>query len=205
MMGQTFFLRWLARRTQDMPFHRPPRPSSVLASVLAAGLMLTVASCSNHITPLGPDPAATMPHPHHLRSPFVLEALRIQPPTAAGGCPAGSVALPGGPGQCYHKLGSLITITSAAVSAHLPAPPRVHGAGPAMYGLAITVPAADLAALTAVTTTAADAHGYLSISVAGRTWLLPRVLQPFTSAHFEIAFPGRNQALQLQRLLVPPG
>jgi hypothetical protein len=74
-----------------------------------------------------------------------------------------------------------------------------------MHGFVITVPTADQAALTAVTTTAADAHGYLSISVADRTWLLPRVLQPFTSPHFEITFPSRDQALQLQRLLVPSG
>jgi hypothetical protein len=48
-----------------MPFQPSPRLSSVLASVLAAGVMLTVAGCS-HLTPLGPDPAATMPQPHHL-------------------------------------------------------------------------------------------------------------------------------------------
>jgi hypothetical protein len=35
-----------------MPFQLPPRLPSVLASVLAAGVMLTVASCS-HVTPLG--------------------------------------------------------------------------------------------------------------------------------------------------------
>jgi hypothetical protein len=178
---------------------------SVLASVLAAGLMLTVASCTNHITPIGPDGAAATRQPHHLRSPFVLEAMRIQPSTSAGGCPAGSVALSGGPGQCYRKLGSPVTITSAAVSSHLPTPPPGQAKGPAPHGLVITVPAADLAALTEVTTTAADAHGYLSISVANRTWLLPRVLQPFTSPHFEIAFPSRNQTLQLQRMLVPSG
>jgi len=182
-----------------MPFQRPPRSSSVLASVLAAGLMLTVASCS-HVTPLGP--GASMPQPHHLRSPIVLEAMRSQPPTAAGGCPAGSVALSGGPGQCYRKLGTPVTITSAAVSSHLPPPPPGQ---PVPYGFVITVPAADQAALTAVTTTAADAHGYLSIRVADRTWLLPRVLQPFTSPHLEIAFPSRNQTRQLQRLLVPSG
>ena len=182
-----------------------PRPSSVLASLLAAGLMVTVASCTSPITPLGPDGAATMAQPHHLRSPFVLEAMRIQPSAHAGGCPAGSVALPGGPGRCYRKLGSPVTITSAAISSHLPAPPPGQQIGPAIYGFVITVPAADLAALTAVTRTAADAHGYLSISVTDRTWLLPRVLQPFTSPHFEITLPSRNQTLQLQRLLVPSG
>jgi len=172
----------------------------VLASVLAAGLILTVASCS-HITPIGP--AATMPQHHQLRSPFVLEAMRIQPPSRAGGCPAGSVALSGGPGQCYRKLGTPVTIASATVSSRLPTPPPGQETPP--YGFIVTVPAGDQAALTAVTTTAADAHGYLSISVAGRTWLLPRVLRPFTSPHFEITFPNRNQVLQLQRLLVPSG
>jgi hypothetical protein len=87
----------------------------------------------------------------------------------------------------------------------LAAPPPGQEAGAAVHGFVITVPAADLAALTAVTTTAANAHGYLDIGVAGRTWLLPRVLRPFTSPHFEIAFPSRNQALQLQRPLVPSG
>ena len=168
-----------------MPFHRRPRQSSVLASVIAAGLMLTVASCS-HITPIGP--AATSPQPRHLRSPFVLEAVRIQPSSPAGGCPAGSVSLSGGPGQCYRKLGTPVTITSAAVSSHLPTPPP--GQKTPQYGFIITVPAVDQAALTAVTTTAANAHGYLSISVGGRTWLLPRVLQPFTSPHFEITSPA---------------
>jgi len=170
----------------------------VLVGVLAAGLMLTIASCS-HITPIGP--AATTPQPRHLRSPFVLEAVRIQPSSPAGGCPADSVAVSGGPGRCYRKLGRPVTITSAAVSAHLPTPPPGQEAPP--YGFIITVPAADQAALTAVTTTAASAHGYLSISVGGRTWLLSRVLEPFTSPHLEITFPSRNQVLQLQRLLVP--
>ena len=84
-----------------MPIQLRPCVSSVLTSVLAAGLMLTVASCS-HITPIGP--GATMPQPRHLRSPFVLEAMRVQPSSPAGGCPAASVALSGGPGQCYREL-----------------------------------------------------------------------------------------------------
>ena len=64
-----------------MSYQRPRLPSA-LASVLAAGVVLAVASCS-HITPLGP--AATTPQPRHLRSPFVLEAVRIQPPSPTGG------------------------------------------------------------------------------------------------------------------------
>jgi len=78
-----------------MPF--PPRPASVLASVLAAGLMLTVASCS-HITPLGP--AGDVPQPHQLRSPIVLQGLRIQQATPAGSCPVGYAALSGGSPAC---------------------------------------------------------------------------------------------------------
>jgi hypothetical protein len=84
-----------------MPYQRPPRPLPVLASVLAAaGIVLAVASCTGHITPLGPDQAATMPQPHHLRSPLILQDSRTQglvsPP---GGCPAGWVTLSGGPAR----------------------------------------------------------------------------------------------------------
>jgi hypothetical protein len=43
-----------------MPFRPPPRLPAAAACVLAAGLMLTAASCS-HLTPLGPDAAATLP------------------------------------------------------------------------------------------------------------------------------------------------
>ena len=77
-----------------MPFQRPPRTLSALASALAAvGLMLTVASCS-HITPLGPAPApVSLPPPRDLGSPIIVQVVRSQPPTPTGGCPAGSVAL----------------------------------------------------------------------------------------------------------------
>ncbi len=190
-----------------MPFHRSPRPSTVLASVLAAAsLMFAVGSCSG-ITPLGPD---TSPQPtlvagspvivgpvQVLRaSPFVLEAMSVQAPTPAGGCPAGSVALSGGPGQCYRELSAPVTITAAGVSSLTSFPLTGH------YGFLIVIPAAEEPALKAITTTAADAHGYLTISVAGRTWLLPSVRQPFTSP-LQVALPSRNQTLQLHRLLVP--
>jgi|HubBroStandDraft_1064217.scaffolds.fasta_scaffold12002_6 hypothetical protein len=80
-----------------MPF-QPPRPSSVLASVLAAaGIMLAAAGCS-HLTPLGPDPAPSHavvapPAPKPLGSPIILQVMRGEPATSAGGCPAGSVAV----------------------------------------------------------------------------------------------------------------
>jgi hypothetical protein len=190
-----------------MPLQPPPRLSCVLAGVLAlAGIVLTVASCS-HLTPLGPAP----PQPSQLRSPFVLQAMRVQPPAPAGGCPAGFATLsaPGaGPGACYRKLGTPVTITSAAispVSSSRPHPPPGQQAGPVQYGFTITLAAAEVPALTAVTTTAADAQGPLAISAAGRTWVLPIVGRPFTSPQLLIPLQTKNQALQLQRTLVSSG
>lgn len=187
-----------------MPFQPRPRLWSVLASVLAVGLMLTVASCSH--TPLGPDaglPRAT-PHPvgmmrlQQLRSPFVLQAARVVPPARAGGCPAGSTALSRVPGVCYRKFGTPVTVTSASVSA-LTTLPQVG-----RYGFLIQLPAADLPAQKAITTTAADAHAGLAISPAGDTWLFPRVQRPFTGP-LQIILPHRNQVLLLHRLLAQSG
>jgi hypothetical protein len=185
-----------------MPFQHPPRPPSVLASVLAAaGIVLAVASCTT-ITPLGPSgpssvaPPAVPPPP--LRSPFILEAVRIQAP-ASGGCPSGSVALSGGPGQCYRQLGTPVTITSAYVGSVVTGTSRIP---PGQYGFWVTLAAADLPALHALTTAAYDAQGFLDISVAGQTWLLPRVRQPFTGP-LEMVLPAKDQVLLLHRLLFP--
>lgn len=107
--------------------------------ITLAGIVLTIASCaSNPVaapTPAAttpqppattPQPAATVPQPRHLASPIVLEAMLSQPPSSAGGCPAGSAALSGpgaGPGVCYRQLGKPVTITSAAVSLPPACPP----------------------------------------------------------------------------------
>ncbi|MGH3203010.1 MAG: hypothetical protein ACRDOA_13250 [Streptosporangiaceae bacterium] len=184
-----------------MPFQHPPRLPSVLASVLAAaGIVLAVAGCG-HIAPLGPVPAASVPPPtvppQQLRSPLVLEAVAIQAPTTAGGCPSGSVALSGGPGQCYRQLGTPVTVTSAYVGSVVTGT-RYIPAG--LYGFWVALPAADLPALKAMTTAAADAQGFLDISVAGQTWLLPRVRRPFTGP-LEMVLSSRNQVLLLHRLL----
>lgn len=191
-----------------MPFQVPPRLSSVLASALAAGLLLTVGGCS-HITPLSPDAAAGMPTPHHLRSPLVLQAMLVRQLTPAGGCPAGYAALAAGPGMCYRKTGTPVTITSAAVSIVTrqkppPGPPAAH---PTAYLITITLPAADSSALTAVAATAYNAKGALAISVAGKIWDLPIQKKPFPSGmqQFEISLFSRNQALQLQRILAASG
>jgi hypothetical protein len=130
-----------------MPLPCPPRPLPVLASVLAAaGVVLTVASCS-HLAPLGPHPTpVAMPPPRHLGSPIILQVMRTHPPTATGRCPAGwaALSLPAGgeprraiassvpvpvgasapppppsspaPTPCYRPAGTPVTITSAAVS-----------------------------------------------------------------------------------------
>jgi hypothetical protein len=76
-----------------MPFQRPPRPLSVLASAVAAGIVLAVAGCG-HITPLGPDPEpVSLPPPRQLASPIIVQVMRNQPPTTTGRCPVGSVDL----------------------------------------------------------------------------------------------------------------
>jgi hypothetical protein len=201
-----------ARRTKDMPFQFPPRRPPGLASVLAAaGIALTVASCS-HITPLGPD---TAPRPSQLRSPIVLEAMRVQNPATPGKCPAGyaEILSPGGPtisgpgpgpvfSPCYRALGTPVTFTSAAVSPYRPRTPAGQSEPSGTSGLLITVPAATSAALTAVTTTAYNAHGAVEISVAGKAWALPMAMAPLTHGQFAIGLPS-SQALQLQRLLIP--
>ena len=145
-------------RLEEDPGHAVPAPAppaAVLASVLAAGVMLTVAGCS-HITPLGPDPAA-MPQPHHLRSPFILQDMRIQPPAPAGGCPAGWVTLSGAgqprPVLPHDRHAGNDHLRSGFPGRPVPAAPAPGTeAAPVQYGFSITVPAADVPALTAVTT-----------------------------------------------------
>jgi hypothetical protein len=225
-----------------MPVQRPPRPLSVLASALAAaGTVLTVASCTGHITPLGPAPTpVAMPPPRHLGSPIIVQVMRVQPPTAAGGCPAGWVAasLPAGggprhavapaapaapvvpngpsaspaappppaPGTCYRPAGTPVTITSAAVSSVLTyRPPPGQAKGPDLYGFIVAVPAADVAAVTAVIRQAYDSGGAVGISVAGKLWQAPLVRQPFPGQRLPITLLSRNQARQLYRILVPSG
>jgi hypothetical protein len=185
-----------------MPFQHPRLPSAAASVLAAAGIALAVASCGN-IAPLGPSgpssvaPPAAPPPP--LRSPFILDAVRIQAPSAAAGCPSGSVALSGGPGQCYRQLGTPVTITSAYVGSVVTGTRHIP---PGQYGFWVTLPAADLPALHALTTAAYNAQGFLDISVAGQTWLLPRVRAPFTGP-LEMVLPAQDQVLLLHRLLFP--
>ena len=199
-----------------MPYRRPRLPSALASVLAAAGIVFAVASCTGHITPLGPDQAATMPQPHHLRSPLILQDMRTQglvPPP--GGCPAGWVTLSGG---CYRKTGTPVTITSAAVSTVFPfQPPTPPGQQPApvQYGFSIIVPAADVPALAAVLPAAPGPPGpptasavtsatpIPAISVAGRTWILVGY-SALEGREFDVTLPSRNQALQLQRMLAAP-
>ena len=208
-----------------MPFQRLPRLSPVLASALAAGLMLAVAGCS-HVTPLGPDSAAAMPQPLQLRSPLVLEDMRMEHSTP-GGCPAGSVEFSGDAAGCYRVAGAPPTITSAGVSSvtsfQPPTPPGQQQAEPAQYGFWITVPAADAPAVNAVITAAggpgasgsqassgaqgpvasaaSPAQSVPAISVAGQTSLLVGFSERPTGRDTEVFLASRNQALKFQRTL----
>jgi hypothetical protein len=170
------------------------------AGVALAAVSLAVVGCSQAL-PLGQTP----PTQHHLTSAIVLQIVLAQPSSPARSCPAGSARLPRaaeqfpGSGQCYRRLGKPLTITSAAVRfLHQPATNQQ----PANYGLAVTVPAADKAALTAITTKAYHSRDPLAIIVAGKTWGVPNVAGPFTG-QFEIPAQSANQALQLQRTLIP--
>ncbi len=107
------------------------RPLSVLASALtAAGLMLAAAGCSN-VTPLGPGPApVSLPPARDLGSPIIMRIMRSLPPTPAGRCPAGSVALFGSePNVLRAEVASSRPVKvgtgSTATASSLPRPPRL--------------------------------------------------------------------------------
>lgn len=206
-----------------MPYQRPRLPSALASVLAAAGIVLAAASCTGHITPLGPDQAAAMPQPHHLRSPLILQDMHTQglAPVGSGGCPAGWVTLSGGnPGQCFRKTGTPVTITSAAVSsvfAFRPPLPPGQQAPPVQYGFWITLPAADAPALATVIPTAPASPGPPTsstvtsatpipvISVADRTWVLQGFATRFAGRELEVTLSSRNQALQLQRMLAASG
>ena len=185
-----------------MLFRPSARFASFLASLLAAGFMLTVSGCSG-VTPLGPD--AGPPPQHHLRSPIVLQAMRVEQPTLSGGCAAGYTKLsaPGSGPACYRPLGAPETITTAAIApAPTTSPAGPPNAAPIGYGLMFFLPADGQAELTAVTTRAFDSQsGAVDISVAGKIWGLPVTAQPITQGQFEIQVPTRSDLLQLQHIL----
>ncbi len=193
-----------------MPLPPLPRRASLLASLLtAAGVVLAAASCS-HIAPLSPHPDAPVPPQYHLKSPIILQAMRSQPPTATGGCPSGWVpVVPGAaPTGCYSPLGPPVTLTSAGLTSVTPSRPTpVPGQPPqpTQYGFIIAVPAADVAAVSALLMQVYDSKGAFGISVAGELWEAPQVAKPFPGRQLQIALLSRSRALQLYRLLVLSG
>jgi hypothetical protein len=208
---------------------RRPGRQTARAGIALACLALTAAGCSQ-VLPVGPAPAAT-PAPRHLASAIVMQPGLTQPGAPSIGCPGGSVALSGPgttnvtstgdytattTGLCYRQLGKPVTFTSAGVTVYQqpagnqPAhnlPPCSQPAGnqlvkvPATWLVRITLPKAEAAALSAVTTSAFKAKTQIAIIVAGQTWGIPFTNQPLTSGQFDIAAQNQAQALQLQRLL----
>lgn len=178
------------------------RPAGV--GIAVAALALTCAGCS-HILPLGPAP----PAPRHLGSAVILQLVLSQPPSPADRCPAGYATFttpftdyPEVPDACYRTLGKPVMFTSAAVTmAYQPATNQQ----PALYGLNFTLSAAEAAALTAITTKAFDSRDQMAVSTAGKTWGVFMTAAPFTNGQFGILVQSENQALQLQRILIPPG
>ena len=117
-----------------MPVQPPPRPWSVLASALAVGgIVLAAVGCS-HIIPLGPDRATvSLPPPRHLASPIIVQVMRVQPPTATGGCPAGwaAAASPAGGGPRHSIAGAVPVAVKGASASPAPPPPPPPPAAPA--------------------------------------------------------------------------
>ena len=137
-----------------MPAQSPPCPPSVLARVLAAaGIVLAVAGCS-HITPLGPVPVS-LPQPRHLGSPITVQAMRSQPPTATGRCPAGSVSLFGLDPDVPRALGGPVRVQRVgrgSTAAPTPtAPPATRPVGVACFrpvGAPVTITSAGVSSVT---------------------------------------------------------
>jgi hypothetical protein len=181
------------------PDRHPARAGIALAAL--AVLALGCAGCS-HILPLGPAPAA----PRQLASAIILQLVLSQPPSPAGGCPAGYTTLaapfadyPEVPDACYRDLGKPVTITFAAVAmSYQPA----SNQQPAVYGLTFTVPAAEAAALAAITAKAVDSRDQMAISTGGKTWGVTVMGGPLTNGQFGIWVQSKHQVLQLQRTLL---
>jgi hypothetical protein len=128
----------------------------VLTALAAASLVLALAGCS-HVTPLGPDPApVSLPPARGLASPIIVQVMRSQPPTPAGQCPAGSVALfgsdPNVPRAVVATSGPVQAGTgSTAPPSPTPAAPPAPTAGVACYrpvGTPVTITSAAVSSVT---------------------------------------------------------
>lgn len=127
----------------------------------------------------------------------------VAAPTAAPATSPGS-GVPVGV-ACYVRVGTPVTITSAAVSSVATYPPPASAPKePATYQFTVAFPAADVPALTALIGQAYDAGDALGMSVAGKLWQAPQPRHKYAALRAaQITLLSRDQALQLYRLLVP--
>jgi hypothetical protein len=103
---------------------------------------------------------------------------------------------------CYRRLGQPVTFTSAGVTLYEQPAGSEPVKHPVMWMLRINLPAAEAAALTAITTKAVDSRTQIAIIVAGQTLGIPFTSQPLTNGQFAIPAQSRSQALQFQRMLL---
>ena len=96
-----------------------------------------------------------------------------------------------------------MAFTSAAVTLYLQPGGSEPVQHPTMWGLAITVPGTGAATLTAITTKSFTTRDPVAFSVAGTTWAVVMTGTPLTNGRFVLMTQSKNQALQLQRTLVP--
>jgi hypothetical protein len=149
-----------------MPFQRPPRSLSVLASALAlAGIGLAAAGCSG-VAPLGPGAASpSLPPVGQLRSPITVQVMRSQSPTSSGRCPGGSVDLVGLEPGVPRLIRSVMRVSlpiqpgsprfkdvkATPSPPPRPTPPAAHAAGVACYrpaGKPVTITSAAVSSVT---------------------------------------------------------
>jgi hypothetical protein len=182
------------------------------------GLVLAAAGCSGGVLPVGPAPAPT-PSPHPLAAAIVLEPGLVQPGASPSNCPAGSVVLtgPGTPvaapvgdpaaghhaGLCFHPTGPPVTFRTAGVSVFEQPAVTKPARQPAIWMVRVTLPRAEAAELTTVTSKVAGTRDQLAIIVGGQTWGLPLTRSPLSQGQFAIGAQSRSQALQWQRTLLP--
>jgi hypothetical protein len=136
-------------------------------------------------------------------SAITLQIVQSRPPSAGGGCPAGSDKLPDavafpGSGQCYRKVSAPLTVSNATVT-FLPRGAAVPGG----YVARVVLPPAEGARLTSLSTTAFHSHEDIATIIAGKAWSVAEVLAPFGNG-FEIPVDSLGQATELEHVLLPP-
>ena len=198
---------------------RGPGRFPARVSIALAGLVLTVAGCSQAL-PLGPAPAP-LPVPSQLASAIVLQPGLSDPGASVSKCPAGSVAL-SGPGAingapaaagpvsppaprpaCASRRWASRSRSPTAGVAVAEQPARSQPVQqPASWVVRINLPTAEAAELAAVTTKLAGTQDQLAIIIAGQTWAMPLTMQPLTGGEFAFSAESKSQALQVQRLLI---